>query len=337
MSATEPKLGVAIVAAGARGKAHADAWAALPDTEVRVVADVDDARARELAEAHTAEWTGDGLAAATRDDVDIVSVCTPAAYHATYVVPAAQAGKHVLCEKPMALSLDDADQMIAAARDNEVVLSFSFQGQFRESTAKVRELVAAGEIGRPIMIRQVHGAEIRPKLAMHDRLHGNNGPFVDTFCHSLTAWRTWLQSEPVCVKASGMTLARDAEELRGIAELAVDTGAALVEFASCDVGEFSASWGLPKGVRAGGLTQMLGPKGTMVPGRGSISITKRGGEETTVPNLATGNENIDQAKHFVACVRRECEPVNTGADARIALQVSLAALESMATGQTVRL
>ena len=270
--------------------------------------------------------------AIARDDVHIVSVCTPAAFHAEYVVAAAERGKHALCEKPIALTLGDADRMIAAARENDIVLSYSFQGQFREATHRVRELIASDEIGRPIMARSISGAEIRPKTAMHDRLRGNGGPIVDSFCHTVTAWRCWFQSEPVRVRASGMTLAKRAEELASIEALAIDTATVIVDFASGDVGMHSTSWGLPKGVRTGGVSDLIGPKGVMTPGRDSIRVVKEGGEETVIDGLAR-DEDPSQVRHFAACVRGEAEPVNTGEDARIALNVSLAALESIETAE----
>ena len=336
MSTDDSTLGIAVIAAGARGQAHAKAWSSLPDAQVRAVADVDDARAREFADAYGAEPVANAHDAIARDDVHIVSVCTPAAFHAEYVVAAAEHGKHVLCEKPIALTLEDAARMIAAARDNGIVLSYSFQGQFREATHRVRELIASDEIGRPIMARSVSGAEIRPKIAMHDRLRGNGGPIVDSFCHTTTAWRYWFQSEPVRVRASGMTFAEGAEELADIEALAIDTATVIVDFASGDVGTHTTSWGLPKGVRTGGIADMIGPKGVMTPGRDTIRIVKQGGEETVIDGLAR-DEDPSQVRHFVACVREEAEPVNTGEDAKIALSVSLAALESTETGEAVGL
>jgi len=334
MSAGESTLGVAVVAAGARGRAHAKAWHALPDTTVRVVADTDEDRARQLADELGAEWSGTPREVVVREDVDIVSVCTPAAFHAEYVCLAAEHGKHVLCEKPIALTLEDADRMISATRENNVVLSFSFQTRFSEATDRIRDLIQSGEVGRPIMVRMVSGAEIRPKIAMHDKLHGNNGPIVDVLCHSVNNWRYWFDSEPVRVRASGMILAKDAEELKSIEALAIDTGTVIVDFASGDVGSFSVSWGLPKGVKTGGMNDMLGPKGVIIPGHNQVKVIKRGGEETVIDGLAR-NMDLEQARYFVACVRGEKQPINTGEDAKITLRVSLAALESIETGKAV--
>jgi len=180
------------------------------------------------------------------------------------------------------------------------------------------------------------GAEIRPKIAMHDRLHGNNGPIVDVVCHSLNNWRYWFQSEPVRVRASGMILAKDAEELTSIEALAVDTGSIIVDFASGDVGTFLTSWGLPKGVTLPGLNDMFGPKGVLIPGGAQVKIIKRGGEETVIDGLG-GEMDLGQVRYFAQCVRGEKEPINTGEDAKIALRVSLAALEAIETGNSVLL
>ena len=124
----QKQYGVAIVACGSRGKAHAAAWATLENVSIRVVTDVDEERAKQLAGEHGAETTEKYRTAIDRDDVHIVSVCTPAGAHADPTVFAAEHGKHILCEKPMALTLADGTRMMDAADRNGVKLSFSPSG-----------------------------------------------------------------------------------------------------------------------------------------------------------------------------------------------------------------
>ena len=260
-------------------------------------------------------------------------MCTPAAYHAESITEAARLGKHILSEKPISLTLTDADRIAAAVAEANVKVTFSFQRQHSPATRKLHDLIQSGETGRPVMWRNCSGAEIRPKLAMHDR-NGNNGPFVDGACHFFTLWRNVLESEPVRVQAAGFVMARDAEELRTIPDPAVDTGSIVVTFESGDVGLFSTTWGLPKGVRAGAVNDILGPQGLIVPGDAKIRVVRKGGEEEVIEVPAV-DRDLEQVRHLVDCIEQNKEPINGPRDARIALQVSLAALESMETGRTV--
>lgn len=333
MNAEKRRRGVAIIACGARGQAHAGSWAKLDGAAIKVVTDSDRARAEDLAKKYGAQIADDYREAIDRDDVEIVSVCTPACFHAEPTVFAADHGKHVLCEKPMALNITDAERMIDAARRNRTKLSFSFQMQYCGVTQKLREIMDAGEIGRPVMARVVASAEIRPKLAMHSRT-GNNGPVNDICCHTFTLWRHIFRSEPVRVQAAGMSIAKDAEVLRGIKDIAIDTATILVTFASGDVGVYSISWGLPRGSKWVTYQDILGPKGMIKPGNDTLTFIK-GAEETVVKNLTPTAGDDAQAAAFLQCVEQDTEPRNGPRDALIALEMSLAALESIETGQTV--
>lgn len=91
------KLRLAVVGAGARGQVHAKAWNAEGGI-VRAVSDVDASRADEMASTYGAEHEPDWESMMRRDDVDVVSVCVPAAFHAPVALAALRAGKHVLCE-----------------------------------------------------------------------------------------------------------------------------------------------------------------------------------------------------------------------------------------------
>ncbi|HSQ24380.1 MAG TPA: Gfo/Idh/MocA family oxidoreductase, partial [Pyrinomonadaceae bacterium] len=118
-------------------------------------------RARaELAEAFAAEFGASKSYPAWQDlvhdpDIQAVYVATPVNQHALQTLAALEAGKHVLCEKPMAMTVVECDRMIAAARANQVKIGVAFYRHFYPVVARIKELIAAGEIGRPVL------AEIR--------------------------------------------------------------------------------------------------------------------------------------------------------------------------------
>jgi len=326
--------GVAIIACGARGKAHAAAWSKLDNVAIRAVTDTDGERAEALAKEHGAEAVKDYVGAIDRDDVQIVSVCTPACFHAEPTVFAADRGKHVLCEKPMALTVTDGTRMLDAVQRNGVKLSFSFQAQFNEITEKLREIMDNGEIGRPVMARHLSAAEIRPKLAMHSQT-GNNGPVNDICPHTFTLWRYIFRSEPVRIQAGGLTIAQDSPVLESVKDKAVDTATLIVTFASGDIGVYSITWGLPRGTKSSSYQDVVGPKGVLRPAGGSLTIVK-GEEETVLSDLKRGGDT-DQVAAFLKAIEEDAEPRNTGRDALISLEMSLAALKSIETGQAVRI
>lgn len=139
--------GFGILGAGLVADYHRRAIAATPRAELVAVADADTSR-------HEAMVRDFGVPAVTETElladpaVAVVSVCTPSGRHAEQAIRAAEAGKHVLVEKPMALSLEDADAMIEACRANGVTLAVCLQRRTEPAVKRVREAVAGGALGR---------------------------------------------------------------------------------------------------------------------------------------------------------------------------------------------
>jgi predicted dehydrogenase len=140
--------GFGIVGAGVIAATHAEAIASLPGARLAAVTDVDVPRAAALAEATgaSAEPGLDGLLA--RPDVDVVCVCVPSGRHAEVGVRAAAAGKHLVVEKPIDVTLAAADRLIAAAADAGVTLTVISQHRFDAGLTELRGLLAEGALGR---------------------------------------------------------------------------------------------------------------------------------------------------------------------------------------------
>jgi predicted dehydrogenase len=138
-------------------------------------------------------------------EVDAVLVTTPNACHLQDVLTSVAARKSVLCEKPMGTNADQCRQMVEAARNAGVLLGVAHVFRFEESTARFRERLAAGDIGRPIFAR----AEFSfPGLAHHrawlyNRSISGGGPIADVGVHCIDALRYILQDEPRRVSALG--------------------------------------------------------------------------------------------------------------------------------------
>ena len=141
-------------------------------------------------------------------EVDAVFVTTPNACHLRDVLLALECGKPVLCEKPMAISADESRQMVLAARKANLLLGVAQVFRFLDSTARLRERVAAGQIGRPMFARsefsfQAKGGHARTWIA--DRAVAGGGPIADIGVHCIDALRYILQDEVLRVSACGVS------------------------------------------------------------------------------------------------------------------------------------
>lgn len=330
------ELGVCMVGAGDMGTRHAHSWSTIEGVKLVAVADIIAGRARSLASQYDMDYcVTDYKEVAGLDEVDVVTVCVPTFFHPEVTVFAAEHGKHVMCEKAIALSLEAADRMMEAAGRNGVKLGLGFQRRASKWAAELAKLLREGEIGRPVMYRQMDAWQIRAKREAHDMARGFGGPVVDMCCHYFDLWRMIFDSEPVRVTARGFTFAEGREELAHIAELAPDTAAIIVEHGSGDIGVVTITWGLPPGVRGLNTADVLGPDGVILfPNLDEITILKEGGKDKKISGLAE-NWHAQGIQYFAKSIL-EGEPLRaTGEDGKRALRVSLAALESMKTGQPV--
>src|SRR5207249_4671321 len=117
------------------------------------VADVNDAAAQEVAElAGSVRWTRDYHELLAADDVEAVLISLPIHLNAQVLVESVQAGKHVLCEKPLAANLAQGRAVVAAVRDAPVVVAIAEHFHYRGDIARAREWIAAGRIGTPFLV-----------------------------------------------------------------------------------------------------------------------------------------------------------------------------------------
>ena len=168
--------------------------AAIRDSEASELVSIS-RRDPDLAEAAAADvgakkWFADWREQIVDPDIDAVYVATPVYLHAEQTVAAAEAGKHVLCEKPMALNVAECDAMIAACRANNVKLGTAYYRHFYPVINRAKEIIAAGEIGR-VSLAQVNAFEHidmesgDPRHWFVERDKSGGGPMMDFGCHRL--------------------------------------------------------------------------------------------------------------------------------------------------------
>ncbi len=138
-------------------------------------------------------------------DIDLVYVVLPNSLHAEYSIRASQAGKHVLCEKPMAISPAECEAMIAAATKAKRKLMIGYRCHFEPHNLRAVELVKTGFIGRPTLITSEHGFYAQPNQWRLDRPMSGGGSMMDIGIYSLNAARYLSGEEPVAISAMEYT------------------------------------------------------------------------------------------------------------------------------------
>jgi predicted dehydrogenase len=334
--------GFGIIGAGIIAAVHADAIALLPDARLVAVTDVAAGAARDFAAARgcAAEDTLDDLLA--RRDVDVVCVCVPSGLHAEVGVRAAKAGKHLVVEKPIDVTLEAADRLTAAARQAGVALTVMSQHRFDPGVAELKRLIDDGALGRLVLGEAVtkwyrtqayyDSSPWRGTWAMDGGALLNQGVhYVDLLC--------WCMGPAVEVTAVCTTQAHEIE--------VEDTALAIVRFASGAVGTISATTAAYPGFPQ--RLEITGTEGTVTVEDGQlIRRALRGtADAAQAPAPAQGASAdpaaLDAAVHaaqladLLAAAGEDREPAVSGQDGRDALEVVRAVYESSRTGRPVRL
>lgn len=315
------QLRFGLIGTGWIGRFHAESLARrVPGVSLVAVADpnLDAARAINAPRSYA-----DPLELLGDPDIDAVAISSPAATYTDLVVAAARAGKHVFCEKPMALTLDDADRAIDAADEAGVALQVGFNRRFATDFIAAHDAVLAGAIGTPQLLRSLTrdpgisaevAARVKPWTIFNETLIHD----LDTLC--------WLNPGARVTEVYAQAAAlihpqfADAGYLdTSMVQLRFDNGAFAVAEAS-----FQAAYGYD--VRG----EIFGSEGVVLAGLAPEHAGKLNTE-------LFADAYVAQFAHFTACIRAGSTPSVTGHDARVALEIALAAAESVTRGAPVAL
>jgi myo-inositol 2-dehydrogenase / D-chiro-inositol 1-dehydrogenase len=327
--ALAPSVRVGLVGAGRIGTSHAEVIARrVPGATLVAVADPRPGVAEALAAPLDARGVVDPGEIFAADDIDAVVITASSEAHCELVVAAATAGKAVFCEKPMSLTLEDADRAIAAARSAGVPLQVGFNRRFARDFTAAHDAIVRGAIGTPQLMRSLTRD---PGLANP----GGVPPwtvFTQTLIHDFDAL-LWLNpgASPVEVYATADALVAPEFKESGLLDTAVvvitfDNGARAVAEAS-----FSAAYGYD--VRA----EVFGSAGMVT--AGTTERTRMWLHDATGRHAETARSDVDlfidaytaEFVEFTDAVRQGRQPAVTGEDARRALAVALACIESCTT------
>ncbi len=246
---------------------------------------------------------------ASNKDVDAVYVALPNSMHAEYTIRAAKAGKHVLCEKPMATSVADCEAMIAACKAADVKLMIAYRCHYEPTNLKAVELIRSGAIGQVQAIESAFGFnEVMGEWRLDKKMAGG-GPLMDVGIYSLNATRYLTGEEPVSFSANSSVIDHD-----GRFATVEENISWTMKFPSGIVASCNTTYGGDMG----GFFKVHGSKGWIEaePAFNYDGLRLRGEFGGTVLNEPNTERDpyqfVAQAEHFSHCVQNGLEPKTPG-------------------------
>jgi len=263
-----------------------------------------------------------------REDIDAVVICSPNADHHRMTLDAARAGKHVLCEKPLAITTAQAEEMIQACQEAGVFLSTAYPCRFAPVMWEMKRRVEAGEIGQILAMSATNHLRSVPTGWLVDPERSGGGCIRDHIVHALDLCRWFSGREPVEVYAEAATLARPELVVEDVAML-------IITFEGGLVGSIDPSWNRPPNwTRWGDVSlRILGTEGMI---EGDITHQAISCTTDTTRWLSYGEGmNYYLLRHFAESILAGRPPLVTGWDGRMGVATIEAAYESARTHQPV--
>lgn len=308
---------------------YAEVLANMPGVELVLIADEDETRGLEAAARFGAAWVADYRGAVNRDDIDAVVVCSENIRHREMTIAAAEAGKHVLCEKPLATTVEDAQAMIDACKQHGVKLMTAFPVRFNASIAGLRDAIKGGMIGETLTIAARNPGTNPGGWFVDPELSGG-GAVIDHTVHVVDVLRWIYDAEITEVYAeSSNRLAGNASD---------DTGLLMFRLSNGVPVSLDTSWSRPSNWPIwGGVTlDVIGEKGVLFANAYNNNYEMA---ETKGPSFAWKSVEVsgdpEMVSAFIEAVRNDTEVPVTGEDGLRAVEVALKAMESARTHKTV--
>lgn len=256
-------------------------------------------------------------------DVDAVVVVSPTVYHKEIVVAAAQAGKHILCEKPMAMNVAECEAMIHAAEENRVKLQIGFMRRYDAGFVDAKERIDRGDIGDIVLVKSLtHGPSV-PQRWQYD-IDKSNGPLAEVNSHDIDTlrWFTGSEFSEVYAIAGNYRCPEARDEFPDFYDNVVMNASFANRMQGVIDGAVSVKYGYDARV------EVLGTRGILFVGQlnqnSVVTCSKANGMVT--PIIASWRNLFEDAylredTDFVECIRQDREPAVTGFDGMMAVKV----------------
>ena len=337
------KVRIAVIGCGGISPAHINGILAEPRAQLVYCVDTDEAAAREKAEKAGCRYATDYLS--ILDEVDAVDICTPPHLHARMAIAAARAGKHVLCEKIMATTLDEAEAMIQAANEADIIFMIAFVLRYRREFMILNELCRSGQLGT---IHQAY-AQTSMQLGMPPKEWRRSiqthpfGCFMSHGCHYVDQL-IWNVGEIVETASVG-----NAFTFHDYIPGGDDTTCAVFKHASGAVSAYVESWATPYPMTSLKI-DVYGKEGSarveyLHDGKRVVDLLNKDGWQRVWEYDPNDQQMLDvfggakdmhgQISHFVECVIEDKQPTTHGREGIKAMQVVAASMEAEHTDRIV--
>ena len=329
-------VNIGIIGAGRIGHIHAENLSTrIKESRVVAVADKDERRARALAfKCGKARWYKDFERMLEQNDIEAVVICTDTSVHKEAIINSAKKGKHIFCEKPIALTLEETDEALNVVEKEGVLLQVGFMRRFDPAIFSAKKEVDKGSIGEPILFKAISRDPQGPLL---EYVRGSGGLFVDSSIHDIDLARWFMESEVEEVYAEGKTLIYPEYKEYGDVDVAVTT----LSFKNGRIGSI-------ENLRKSGYgydtrVEIVGSEGALSIGylrhKGFFTLKKLKVNYDVVPSWQERFKEafVKEMQHFVDCIINHNSPLVTGIDAKKALQIALAATKSCKEGVPISL
>lgn len=338
---SKKKLGFGIIGTGAIAGLHAAAIHACEDAELVAVCSSTEKRAKEASEKFgvPADYNWDTFL--KRKDIDIVAICTHSGNHLEPAIAAAKAGKHILLEKPIEVSVERADELIEVCKSAGVMLGVIFQNRLKPGYLQLKEAVDKGLLGKLLMgtaaINWYRDPSYYSSSSWKGTIEGDGGAaLINQGVHTIDLLLD-IMGEASAVYGQVRTMVHDIE--------GEDVGAALINFKSGAIGTITGGTALYPGNPE--RLEIYGEKGNVileagkivtwnVPGStGELPTSEIGGSGASDPMAIDYRLHLGQMQDMVDAVREDRNPMVTGQDARQSLALILGIYQSSREGKQV--
>jgi myo-inositol 2-dehydrogenase/D-chiro-inositol 1-dehydrogenase len=330
-------VNVGLIGAGRIGRVHAENLAyRIPEASIVAVADVFlQAAEKCAADFHIPTVAQDPQIIFDDQTIDAVLICSSTDTHAPFIEAAAQAGKHIFCEKPIALDLAQIDHALTTVERCGVKLQIGFNRRFDPNFKQVHELVVAGKIGTPHLVRITSRDPAPPPVAY---IKVSGGLFLDMTIHDFDMARYLIGSEVEEVYAAGGVMVDPAIGEAGD----VDTAVITLRYANGVIGTIDNSRRAVYGYDQ--RVEVFGSAGSVVVTNNTphnAIYSNAEGVHAALPLFffleRYTEAYVAEMKAFVASIQQDTPPVVTGLDGRIPVVMGLAAWKSYRENRPVKL
>jgi UDP-N-acetyl-2-amino-2-deoxyglucuronate dehydrogenase len=339
------KLGFGIIGIGNISTFHVKCIQQIENCELIALCGRSEERAKEAAQGNGVPYYTNFADLINRDDIDVISICTPSGIHLEPALAAAQAGKHLIIEKPIEIKLERADQIISACQAANVKLAVIFQNRFGEAVQRLRRAVQQGQLGKLILgdgyVKWHRTQKYYDTGSWRGTLKGDGGgALINQAIHTIDLLQ-WIMGPVKTVYGKVGTFTHNIE--------GEDLGMALLTFENGAMGMIEGSTSIYPGFPE--RLEIHGEKGTVILQSGRIKTweiqgVKQKSEEIFADEKSDGASDpmaisieghLAQYQDFINAVHENREPLVNGIEGRKSLEIVTAIYRSSREGKPIHL